>query len=203
MRDTQKRTRKIEVATMSQSSSFNGTRSSSPTSTNQNSQFVGELNADGTVNVRIDSTQAHNGRPNAMATALREASNRRESSASDSVASEDMSVEDYDAMKHEAEAVVVGAKGGGFVAETNESSDVAVVNGMTVINGEKTYKDINAGPRLRPGPTRLKSIPVTLNKLKEKGRYILTADDESLQEILKAGMERVSFNIGSKIISQC
>lgn len=101
-------------------------------------------------------------------------------------------------MKHEAEAVVVGARGGGFVAETNESSDVAVVNGMTVINGEKTYKDINAGPRSRPGPTRLKSIPVTLNKLKEKGRYILTADDESLQEILKAGMERVSFDISSK-----
>ncbi|PMD44299.1 MBOAT family protein [Hyaloscypha variabilis F] len=42
----------------------------------------------------------------------------------------------------------------------------------------------------RPGPPRLKSIPVTLNKLNEKGRYILTADDDALREILRTGIER-------------
>ena len=109
------------------------------------------------------------------------ADSRRESSGD--TTSELSSEEDYDALKHDPEAIIAGGKGGGFVAETN---------GKTLdANKNKSYEEIKVPSRSRPGPTRLKSIPVTLNKLKEKGKYILTADDEALREILRIGIERV------------
>jgi sterol O-acyltransferase len=80
-------------------------------------------------------------------------------------------------------AVVAGGKGGGFEGAT---SGPAVET-----NGSKAYQSLKVPSNSRPGPPRLKSIPVTLNKLKEKGRYILTADDDALREILKTGIERV------------
>lgn len=152
-------------------------------------QLVGKLNSDGIASLEIDRTFRKLNRgelPRSMKAALNgngKAEMRRDSSASDSLAS-DASEENYDELKHDPTTVIVGAKGGGFVAEASDSSAVALKG--------KIYEDIKSSSKSRPGPTRLKSIPVTLNKLKEKGRYILTADDESLREILKARMERVS-----------
>ena len=96
-------------------------------------------------------------------------------------ASETASEEDYDAMKHDPSAVVAGGKGGGFT------------HGAKTPDTDKTYEElaVTSLKPPRPGPPRLKSIPVTLNKLKEHGRYVLTADDDALREILKLGIERV------------
>jgi sterol O-acyltransferase len=154
-------------------------------------QLIGQLDSDGTASLQVDSTyvKANKGQPpRSLKAALNAAAQlRRESSTSDSVVS-DASEEDYDVMKHDPTTVVIGAKGGGFVTETSESSVLA-------LNGKKIYEDIIPNGNSRPGPTRMKSIPITLNKLKEKGRYILTADDAALREILKAGIERVSVNV--------
>ncbi|KAE9378053.1 hypothetical protein N431DRAFT_328731 [Stipitochalara longipes BDJ] len=79
-------------------------------------------------------------------------------------------------------AVVAGGKGGGFEGAANGN--------VVETNGSKTYESLKGPTNSRPGPARLKSIPVTLNKLKEKGRYILTADDDALREILRIGIER-------------
>jgi sterol O-acyltransferase len=108
------------------------------------------------------------------------ADSRRDSSAS--TASESASEEDYDAFRHDPMAIVAGGKGGGFETTNRKASDA---------NGSKTYELLTVSSDSRPSPTRLKSIPVTLNKLKEKGRYILTADNEALREILRTGIERV------------
>lgn len=103
---------------------------------------------------------------------------RRDSSG---YATSESSEEDYDALKPEASAVIVGGKGGGFNAEAKPQA---------AANGTRTYEELKLPAKKRPVPSRLKSIPVTLNKLQGEGRYILTADDETLREILRDGIER-------------
>jgi sterol O-acyltransferase len=150
-------------------------------------QLVGRLNSDGIASLEADSAYVLPSRsdpPRSLKLALDAAVEAGRSSSTDT-ASETASEEDYDALKHDPMVVVVGGKGGGFVADsdgkiTPESSS------------EKAYEELEV-PKLkrRSGPARLKSIPVTLNKLKEKGRYVLTADDDALREILRMGIERV------------
>lgn len=155
-------------------------------------QLVGQLNSNGTVKVKADPTYTKSSRtshPQSLKMALNAvADSRRDSSGSgDSAISDTASEEDYDALQHDPTSVVVGAKGGGFVIEANGTSGAT-----TGLNGDskKTYEEIVPKPKSRPGAPRLQSIPVTLNKLKEKGRYILTADDGALREILRVGIER-------------
>jgi len=149
-------------------------------------QLVGQLNADGTASLKADDTYTQPRRaepPRSMKMALGALDSSRRNSSADS-ASESASEEDYDAFRHDPMAVVAGGKGGGFEGAANG-------NGVET-NGNKTYESVKVPTNSRPGPARLKSIPVTLNKLKEKGRYILTADDDALREILRTGIERVN-----------
>jgi len=148
-------------------------------------QLVGQLNADGTASLTADETYSQPQRsepPRSMKMALGALDGSRRNNSADS-ASESASEEDYDAIRHDPMAVVAGGKGGGFEGAANG-------NGLET-NGSQTYESLKVPKNSRPGPARLKSIPVTLNKLKEKGRYILTADDDALREILRTGIERV------------
>ena len=148
-------------------------------------QLVGQLNSDGIASLEADHTytQPRRSEPaRSMKMALGAVDGSRRNSSADSI-SESASEEDYDALRHDPMAVVAGGKGGGFEGAT---SGPAVET-----NGSKAYQSLKVPSNSRPGPPRLKSIPVTLNKLKEKGRYILTADDDALREILKTGIERV------------
>lgn len=128
--------------------------------------------------------------PRSLKTALDAVAGEKHSS--NDTASE-TSEEDYDTLRHDPATVVGGGKGGGYTEDeksrinTSESGSRDIVNG----NGYKSYESLKGPSRTRPNTPRLKSIPVTLNKLKEKGKYILTADDEALKEILKTGLERV------------
>jgi sterol O-acyltransferase len=150
-------------------------------------QLVGQLNSDGTASLEADTAYTFpnsSNPPRSLKAALDSVADSRRDSSRDTT-SEFSSEEDYDALKHDPEAIIAGGKGGGFIAETN---------GKTLATDKNnSYEEIKvpSRSRSRPGPTRLKSIPVTLNKLKEKGRYILTADDDALREILRIGMERV------------
>lgn len=149
-------------------------------------QLVGQLNSDGIANLEEDTTYVSPtsaGAPRSLKAALESVADSRGSTNGFDTASETASEEDYDALKHDPSAVVAGGKGGGFVAEAH---------GAKTIDSGKTYEGLKTpSSKSRPGPARLKSIPVTLNKLKEHGRYVLTADDDALREILKVGIERV------------
>ena len=148
-------------------------------------QLIGQLGADGIANLQADlkySLPSRSNPPRSLKAALDATESRRDSSG---YTTSDSSEEDYDALKHEPSAVIVGSTGGGFEKDQVENSGLG-------INGNRTYEEIKVPIKSRPTPTRLKSIPVTLNKLNEKGRYILTADDEALREILRVGIERVS-----------
>ncbi|KAH7419877.1 MBOAT family protein [Cadophora sp. MPI-SDFR-AT-0126] len=160
-----------------------GIESSSRSSSGYAVQLIGQLGADGIANLQADpnySTPSRSNPPRSLKAAFDATESRRDSSG---YTTSDSSEEDYDALKHEPSAVIVGSKGGGFEKEQVEKSGLG-------INGNRTYEEIKPPVKSRPTPTRLKSIPVTLNKINEKGRYILTADDEALREILRVGIER-------------
>jgi len=123
------------------------------------------------------STRTPSEPPRSLKAALDAVTNLRRSG---SDTSSEASEEDYDNLKHDSLAVVKGGRGGGYIAE-KESTPVAMGN-------EKLYEGLKApSKKSRPKPSRL----FTLDKLKENGRYILTADDEAIREILKLGLERV------------
>jgi len=151
-------------------------------------QLIGQLNQDGIASLEENNTHSAptlHSPPRSLKAALEAVASSRGGSID--TASETASEEDYDALKHDPTAFVRGGKGGGFLADSNgvQTPDAA-------INGRQ-HKDAKIpSSKSHPGSTRLKNIPVTLNKLKEPGRYVLTADDSSaLSEILKMGMERV------------
>ncbi|KAK0108382.1 acyl-CoA/sterol acyltransferase [Cadophora gregata] len=149
-------------------------------------QLVGQLGTDGIAELQADPNYLLPSRshpPRSLKAALEATDSRRDSSG---YTTSDSSEEDYDALKPEPSAVIVGSKGGGFEKEQGEQSRLGV-------NGNRTYEEIKVPIKARPSPTRLKSIPVTLNKLNEKGRYILTADDDALREILRVGIEREKY----------
>ncbi|KAI6712049.1 sterol O-acyltransferase 1 [Diplocarpon mali] len=153
-------------------------------STEGATQLVGQLDSNGVANLAIDSTYSPPSRsnsPRSMKVALDVTSKGDSSGPTTS----DSSEEDYDAVKHELSAVMVGGKGGGF-----DEIEKPLEESGTGSTGNTIYEDIKPHSKSRPNPTSLKTIPVTLNKLNEKGRCILTADDQALREILKSGIER-------------
>lgn len=142
------------------------------------------MNSNGITNLREDTAYASPtslGPPRSLKAALEAVTDSGRSTNGSDTASETASEEDYDAMTHDPSAVVAGGKGGGFT------------RGAKTPDIEKTYEELKASSskKSKPGLPRLKSIPVTLNKLKKHGRYVLTADDDALREILKIGIERV------------
>ena len=146
-------------------------------------QLVGQLNSEGIASLEADPTYAPRTRssPRSLKIALDAAAEHSRRDNTGDTTSE-TSEEDYDAIRHDPMAVVAGGKGGGYEGNENIPPET---------NGSKKYESLKVPSNSRPSALRLKSIPVTLNKLKEKGRYILTADDDALREILRTGIERV------------
>lgn len=166
-------------------------------------QLVGQLNSDGIASLEVDPLYqpfSRSNPPRSLKIALDAAATDSRRNSSGDTQSE-TSEEDYDNLKHDPAAVVGGGKGGGY-EETQASHITPELNGNGYSssngNGFKSYEALKTDTHKRPGTQRLKSIPVTLNRLKEKGRYILTADDEALREILKSGLEREKDPAGAK-----
>lgn len=93
------------------------------------------------------------------------------------------SEEDYDQLKHDPETVMAGSHGGGFGGSGGLRKQK--------FKEEVVFEALNPRTEQRPKPQRLRSIPITLKESDQKGRYILTADDFELREILRIGEEKV------------
>ncbi|KAI9810397.1 MAG: acyl-CoA/sterol acyltransferase [Pycnora praestabilis] len=169
-------------------------------STESASHFIGELSPDGIASFRKDifavaegtngttiSRADSNGQPTA------EVTRERNESDSSTTRSSSESEEDYDALKIDPSTIVEGGRGGGLeregalAAPSRRKSSTGVANGTT-----------SRWEALKPGRLdtsrhinqRRKSIQIKLEKTGQKGRYLLTADDPELREILRLGMER-------------
>lgn len=160
--------------------------------------LVGQLDQDGLATLEIDASvrnAAGNGGlpgdpPRSMKAALDTVVK-----GSDSDTASTASEEDYDKMKPDPQTVVLGGKGGGFTEDGIEDSPVVK---------EKFYEAINTTPKAvkakRPGlPARLHSIPITLKKSDQKGKYYLIADNNELKNILKMGADRVGQYYSSRL----
>jgi sterol O-acyltransferase len=161
---------------------------SSPSSVlNELSPLDGQLNSDGIASLKFDSNPSMpvEDRPRSMKIAL------------DSIATQDSgtdsetaSEEDYDLLKHDPTAVIIGGRGGGFNGEGGlrqrklEETKEKVYEGLKAEAESKTHS--------RSRAPSLKSIPITLKKSDQKGKYLLTADDQELSEILRIGLEKVA-----------
>ncbi|KAI9676503.1 MAG: acyl-CoA/sterol acyltransferase [Caeruleum heppii] len=103
---------------------------------------------------------------------------------SSSSAASTPSEEDYDALKLDPLSVIPGSKGGGLQSIRRRT-------GSTLQAGEDgddpndDHEDSN-GTKLRS--RRRKSIPIKLEETGSKGRYLLTADDPEIREILRNGL---------------
>ena len=142
----------------------------------------GQLNADGIARLEVDSSYSAPRAPNPPRSLKAALEAVTDAGRNDSDATSTASEEDYDALKHDPMAVVNGARGGGFI-EARES-----VKAADPVTTGRTYEELNTP--FGAGPGRLQNIPATLNKLKEHGRYILTADDHAPRG--PVGIERVS-----------
>ena len=149
-------------------------------------ELVGHLNSAGISRPEIDPAYVPEGPlepPESLKTAPYDSSVSRGMSID--TTSESTSEEDYDALQQDPMAVVKRGKERGFVANLDGAD-------AKTSSAEKIYETLNASPpKSRSGPKRLRGIPITLNKLQEKGGYVLTADDDALREVLKSGLERV------------
>ena len=96
--------------------------------------------------------------------------------------------EDYDKIKLDPSAVVGGSGGGGL--ETSQQPGL--------VNHEKTLASSIMGAEEKPivdtkmasRGARRQSIQVILEKTSKRGKYVLTADDPEIREILRSGIER-------------
>jgi len=147
-------------------------------------QLVGKLCEDGTAQLEQDTiyTKGNSSRHSQSLKDVLEGSTHSSQNGSDN-GSESTSEEDYDSLKHDPLTVVSGGRGGGY-------------ENVDELNKPKSYEEIRTSSGSPSSPTRRKSIPIKLNKLEEDGRYMLTADDAALTEILKTGLEREK-NTGS------
>jgi sterol O-acyltransferase len=91
--------------------------------------------------------------------------------------------EDYDELRLDPSAVMDGSTGAGAELSLQHRDSAIVMDEDTPRkNGKRQDGDTNGARR--------QSIQVIFEKTNKKGRYILTADDPELREILKAGLQR-------------
>jgi sterol O-acyltransferase len=105
--------------------------------------------------------------------------------------------EDYDALKIDRSAVVEGSTGGGLEPRDQHPSMISSTRSIP-----RSPAPIQAPPPIDTDmanrAARRQSIQVILERTNKKGRYILTADDPEIREILRSGIERESANMDSQ-----
>ncbi|KAK8206489.1 Sterol O-acyltransferase 2 (Sterol-ester synthase 2) [Zalaria obscura] len=95
--------------------------------------------------------------------------------------------EDYDRIKVNPDTIVDGGRRGGLDASRSDH-DLPRKISEKVEHKERRQSEPFSG---KPSPPmRRKSIQVRLEKTDKKGRYVLTADDPEIRELLRKGIER-------------
>ena len=125
---------------------------------------------------------------------LKPSTERSDSSEAASTTSSARSEYDYDAVRLDPPAVVQGSSGGGLQTKaTLETTPHSQVN--LIKSGNKHGDVLKINTQLPAGSTyghhnRRRSIPIKLQKTGTKGKYLLSADDPEIKEILRRGIER-------------
>ncbi|KAI9736816.1 MAG: acyl-CoA/sterol acyltransferase [Claussenomyces sp. TS43310] len=159
-----------------------------PSALDEAPQLVGQLGQDGIANLKIDrnaTSDRHSTSepPHSLKAALDAvAGSRGHNGHSDATST--ASEEDYDNLRHDPQTMIMGGRGGGFLG----SEEVSRIDQKVDTDSETT----NSSKPKRPGLLSFKSIPVTLKKADEEGKYYLIADDVELKKLSKLSHEKDS-----------
>ncbi|USW56106.1 Putative membrane bound O-acyl transferase, MBOAT [Septoria linicola] len=107
------------------------------------------------------------------------------SSTSDSAVSDDDPIDDYDDLEVDPDTLIINSR---------KSLDV----GLRPSNAAMTDATTAAVDREQTKDGKRGSIQIKLERTDRKGRYILTADDPAIKEILRKGLEREEEEKGGK-----
>lgn len=116
-----------------------------------------------------------------------------ESSVSPGGSSASVEVEDYDDLKREPATIVEGSHGGEIDEEAKLLNHNAFGPGRgdSVVDGEGESEDgVRPADHRKKSRDRRKSIQIKLERTDRKGRYLLTAEDSEIRDILRQGIER-------------
>ena len=122
---------------------------------------------------------------------------RTDSSGSAAASFTTNSEDDYDDLKIDPSTVVQGSKGGGLkgvatLAAPRSRLGLESLGAIDTSRGNGTTATLSDAPVSSISHTRRKSIPIKLEKTGTKGRYLLSADDPEIREILRRGIQRES-----------
>ncbi|KAK3080049.1 hypothetical protein LTS18_003254 [Coniosporium uncinatum] len=103
-------------------------------------------------------------------------------------------IEDYDTLRPNPATIVEGSAGGGTEtmlrvgtpSSTEDDTSVPQTQDMQNPHGATTSSPRNS----KNGNNRRRSVQVILEETNKKGRYVLTADDPELRELLRHGIEK-------------
>jgi len=107
-----------------------------------------------------------------------------DNSSDEAVTDED--IEDYDSITIDPDTIIHGSRGGALDYRRASSGD----NLKPPQPSGFIRRESDPGNDQRDGDARRHSVQVRLQKTGKKGRYILTADDPEIREILSRGIER-------------
>jgi sterol O-acyltransferase len=145
--------------------------------------FVGELASDGSIgSLKADlflNTDATPDPINGNGAANRSGTGSYSTDFSDTT-----SDEDYDTLKTDPSAMVMGGRGGGFLAREDQTWNEKFL--------ENHYRGASEERTDETRRERRQSIPVILERTDKTGRYLLTSDDPELRELLAIFSERAS-----------
>ena len=116
--------------------------------------------------------------------------------------------DDYDDIKVDPSTVLLGGKGGGLQTEATLESPRRSRLGLSTLfdvdlSTATNTKILPSKTDLTPSNrSRRKSIPVTLQTTDVRGRYLLSADDPEIREILSRGLQREAEGPGTKLRSR-
>ncbi|GAB7355435.1 hypothetical protein MBLNU459_g5944t2 [Dothideomycetes sp. NU459] len=112
------------------------------------------------------------------------------STPSSSAAMTDEEIEDYDRLKLDPDTIIDGSVGGDLDNRMSRStSDIRNLPADSGPHGFIRRKSDSYGRKPTP-VARRRSFQIRLEKTDKKGRYVLTADDPEIQDILRRGLER-------------
>ncbi|KAL1311520.1 hypothetical protein AAFC00_001642 [Neodothiora populina] len=158
-------------------------------------ELVGSMSSDGTAALRPGDDDDDDARidhaPVGTTTVFAASSSSSPNSSSESALISEEDIEDYDNLELDPDTIVQGSTGGELEHSRSMSKSEANIPHPDLLAGPghaRRKSETQARP-LSPG-SRRKSIQIKLEKTSKKGRYILTADDPDLREILRKGLER-------------
>ena len=116
--------------------------------------------------------------------------------------------DDYDNIKVDPSTVLLGSRGGGLQTEATLESPRRSCLGLSTLS-DVDVSTATSNKRLSlkadvslSNRSRRRSIPVTLQRTDTRGRYLLSADDPEIREILSRGLQREAKGPDTKLRSR-